>query len=395
MFSVNRKHVLTLARLDLRDCILMPYALNDSYSKNGGIPMNMKTVLLSLVTVILAFCIFTGVYADAMEGMITRIMPDGTVLVNKGMNDGVSPEKVFFIIRGGKPFGAMRVNLVDEFTSVCQLLQTLGPVQVGDQFTDKTPAGSVPSPVASPAITEQKPEQKKAEDEEKAKQIKELEKKAQKEFESMTRARKKTISFKQGSGGSVKINPMNTYLLISPIINFGAGGGGAMNPYFTAWYVADMYNSYTGSKQFQKVKNLTIEITYWDKKYVDSYTSFYACKEVIFDQDKISDMSEKVAREKGILENYVFQVSVANPGPGPFQMAPAPWHIYMVDKSGLRHKAVRYDEILDKTLNPNQAVNGFMYFPRTNADGSPAYNCSSVSLMVEDILGKSKRIEFE
>ncbi|MCE1248793.1 MAG: hypothetical protein LWY06_19300 [Firmicutes bacterium] len=357
----------------------------------------MKKVLF--VTALFLVCCFTLMSSGwAMEGMVTKMQPNGNVVINKGLNAQVKPGTLFYVTRMSAPVAVLKVIQVDDYSSVCQIVETVGGnnIQPGDvigttpfEKPDQAPKASPSpgsSPVKPPVVKVKSPEEISKEREIGAKE-------ASKNFENVIKRKTQIYRFKRGSGGTIKVNAFDTYNFMSTL--FVGGRAASINPWYAATYAYGVYTDSKSTQSNDKVRNVQIEITYWDTEYLDAYATYYAYKEVINDPRQVKMVRENIYRQKGLDKFYVFQVKVVNPGPGAFQLAPFPWHFYLEGKGGARLKADHYDEVLDKALNPNQAVNGYLYFSRYDKQGQPIVETKGVNVILEDILGNGKKINFE
>lgn len=351
-----------------------------------------------LLTAFLLLLLLSTQHVYALEGMITRLEESGNVVINKGLNDQIKPQQVFYVTRLGQPIAKIQVIQVDDYNSICSVLETMPGQKIdrGDLFSQeefkKKPVEETPSPKASP---DKKVEDEKSEEEllkEKMKQRQQYEKDVNENFKKAVQKKTKAFSFKRGSGGAVKIDAFDTYNFLSTAIF--AGKHASINPWYIGPYAWNIYSSYKTSANPNRIRNVQIEIIHWDAEYLDAYAAYYAYKEVVQDPKRVKIVRDNIYRQKGLDKFYVFQVRIANPGPGAFQLAPFPWHFYLEGKDGKKIKADHYDEILDKALNPDQVVNGYIYFQRYDQQGQPTVEDKGVTVQLEDILGHGRKVNF-
>ena len=353
-----------------------------------------------LFTALLLFFVLLTLQAFALEGMITRLEQDGNVVINKGMNDQMKPQAVLYVTRMNTPVAKIQVIQVDDYNSICKVLETMPgqKIERGDLFSQeefKKPVEETPSPKSTPDKKNTKVEKVKSDEEilkEKMKKRQEYEKDVNENFKKAVQKKTKAFTFKRGAGGAVKVDAFDTYNFLSTVIF--AGKNASINPWYIGPYAWNIYSSYKTSANPNKIRNVQIEIIHWDAEYLDAYSAYYAYKEVVQDPRRVKIVRDNIYRQKGLDKFYVFQVRIANPGPGAFQLAPFPWHFYLEGKDGKRLKADHYDEILDKALNPNQVVNGYVYFQRYDQQGQPVTDGKGVTIQLEDILGHGKKVNF-
>ncbi|MCD4782564.1 MAG: hypothetical protein K8T10_01905 [Candidatus Eremiobacteraeota bacterium] len=362
----------------------------------------MKKVCFFVCLCIILLLIIT-IPSFAMEGMITKVYPNGNVVINKGLNKQIKPMTVYYVTRMSKPIATIKVIQVDDYNATCRVEELVGGNQVnlGDVFSDipfdkpeeKKSSGDIGKKDEPPMSDEELEKEKLKKKKEYQKKIKEYEKKVSGDFKDIVKKKTKVLRFKRGSGGTIKINVFDTYNFLSTIVF--AGQYASVNPWYAASYAYGSYASYKSSMNPKRVRHVQLEITYWDADYLNAYASYYAYKEVVQDPRRVKLVRENIYRQKGLDKFYVFQVKIVNPGPGAVQFAPFPWHFYLQGKEGKRLKADHYDEILDKALNPNQVVNGYLYFSRYDKNRQPVIEGKGVTVILEDILGNKKNIHFE
>ncbi len=90
--------------------------------------------------------------------------------------------------------------------------------------------------------------------------------------------------------------------------------------------------------------------------------------------------------------NMVFHVKINNQGSTVLQLAPFKWHMYVVNGSGKKISAARYEEALDKGIGHLQETQGYVYFPKTDDSGMPNTSGSLVRITLESFLGGNSDI---
>lgn len=363
----------------------------------------MKRVCFSVSLCIILLLAIITFPSFAMEGMITKVYPNGNVVINKGLNDRIKPMTVFYVTRMSKPIATIKVIQVDDYNSICRVEELVesNRVSPGDLFSntpfdkpeEKKPDGDIGKKDEPPMSNEELEKEKIKKKKEYEKKKKEYGKKVVDDFKNTVKKKTKVLRFKRGAGGTIKINVFDTYNFLSTVAF--AGQYASINPWYAGMYAYGAYADYKSSMNPKKVRHVQLEITYWDADYLDSYAAYYAYKEVVQDPRRVEMVKKNIYRQKGLDKFYVFQVKIVNPGPGAVQFAPFPWHFYLEGKGGKRLKADHYDEILDKALNPNQVVNGYLYFSRHDKNRQPIIEGKGVTVILEDILGNKKNIHFD
>lgn len=310
------------------------------------------------------------------KGMITRV-ESAQVVINMGLNWHVVPNTEFYIYRIAQPIGKIKVIQVDEYSSIAAIT-TIEPgllLQVGDVVSD-TPYVQPP-----PQTIEKKKPPQKLED-------------AQKTYDKILKDRTKDSVFKIASTGSIKI-PFNEVLnLLSSSGITSYGGNPELNPFYVVNLASQAYNQYSYTKSQSKGNRVVIEVVYWDNELLDAYADYYAYKEAKTSPEEKIQIRNNLIMEKGVDKFIVFHVKIKNEGPGVVQAAPLNWHMYLLNSAGARVKADKYDEVLDKALNPNTETEGYIYFPKTDVQGKSIIEPNQVKVVFEDIIGQSGELNW-
>jgi hypothetical protein len=335
---------------------------------------------------LLIFCIIPALPAFALDGMVVRVGDNGNIVVNRGINQGAQPGADLYVSRLGTPIAIIRIVQVDEYRSECRVMEVLPhqSIEMGDAFStdpfdrkkeepprpaaSATPSGNTGDGTGTGSVSS-----------------------TPQDYKQVVAQKTRVLEFKRGPGGSVKVKPYDALNMVQMLAFSG--------PYasFNAWYaVTGAYSMYSGYKQSQnpnQVRNIQIEITLWDAEYLDAFAYYQAGQEQMSDP---SHLRESMYKQKGLDKFYVFQVKIINPGPGSIQLAPFPMHCYMKGPGDKKLKAVNYDEVLDKALNPTQVVNGYIYFSRYDENGQPVMIRSDqkIVLILEDVLGHRGEASF-
>ncbi len=340
--------------------------------------------------------------------MVTRLTDAGEVVVNRGVEDQVTPGTRWYIYREGKPLAELEVHLVDNYSSRARVVQG-GGVRVGDRISSE-PFDAPPPEVAAeeppgpdqdveaamaraqaasarPAATDRKPASSRgaavtgpAQDPEKA-------------WQTLLSASTQTADFAGGAKANrqVRVDPLNTINMFTTI-----GYGGQYWP--NIWNMvsvggAEVTRNVSNSELYKNNK-LQVQVTHWSDALLEGYADVMAARENRASvEDKLA-MRASLYAQKGLDRYVVFNVKLINKGPGTVQLSPFHWHMYVLDAQGNRVKAERYDQVLDRTLNPDQSVEGNIYFMKVDVAGRPLLPPGKVKVALEDILGDRGEMSF-
>jgi hypothetical protein len=380
--------------------------------------------------VLLGLLLFPLSAAGEINGMVTLVQED-SIKVNRGQIQGVEPDMELFVYRLGKPIAKVKVYQVDDYSSWSRaIFLTAGEaVRVGDvvstepmtpSFAASAPPPQAPSPApppsqdaastaplqntpvpqapgpaslspggsppqAQPALNQPAPLVRGDRGDEVTKRY---EKKCQQN------TRRFSISVK--GKGTISVSPFDVLNLLSTTsVLMGSGYASSINPWYLGTIGADMYSRYQYSKGQSQGTSSSIDVVYWDPDLADIYADYVCLKEASTDEDMRQAMRKDVYNQKGLDRSIVFYVIVNNKGPGVMQLAPFSWHMYLLAKDGSRIKAEKYDEVLDRALNPNSDTKGYIYFPRYDVNGQPVLGNGPVKIQLEEIMGKKAVLEFK
>jgi hypothetical protein len=379
----------------------------------------VKRMVMVLAMIFLAAAVAQGA---GYVGMVLDNTADG-VKINRGVKDTINEGLILYVVRYGEVIGKVQVVKVDQYSSMAKILESKTPISKGDTLYDTIPEGAASS--SSPQVMESKgassPKEssrpaattgasRKASAEGAApsssassskKSVKAVQTNTYtKDFEKSFKTRTKVVQFKAGSGGKLNISIVDLFQFYNAIQVSGSTatqydnyiGSGVTYP---SWWpiaseVGDMYGRYHYSNVQNRRTQTSIQITYWDEDLLNKFAAYFAYKETMSDdQAKRDAIQQSIYRDKGLEKYYVFEVVIMNGGPGVMQLAPLNWHLYLLDGSNTRYKAEKYDQVLDKALNPKQSVRGLIYFPRKDASGRTLGSPTAMRLKVEDVLGES------
>ncbi|HXE73346.1 MAG TPA: hypothetical protein VNO81_11870 [Candidatus Nitrosotenuis sp.] len=354
-----------------------------------------RSLTVLLMTILATAWLASGARAAA-QGMVTRVEGE-EVVVNRGAQDQMIPGSRWYVYRMGRPVAQIEITLVDQYSSRARIVEG-GGVQVGDQFNDRpfaqAPASAgetaAPPPAAPPGAGNPglPPEAagSPALDQESRQEI-------QESYERYLASRTATRTFAGGAQAKKDVQ-LNPWMLLNLAGSWGANGQWIASPQVLVATGAEAIGTNTITHDIYKDSKVDISVTWWDDGLVERYADQMALREGRFSvQDRLS-MRASLFAQKGLDRFLAFSVTIKNHGPGSVQFAPFHWHIYLIDAQGNRLKAERYDQVLDKTLNPNQQVEGNVYFLRNDAAGRPVTGSGPVTLVLADIFGQQQDIRF-
>ncbi len=359
-----------------------------------------------IVFILLVLGLMGGPSLASPEAMVTRLTESGEVVVNRGVEDEIKPGTRWFIYRDRRPVAEVEVLLVDSYSSRARVVQGSG-VRVGDRVTDQPFASALVPVTEEPAGGEDG-----AADEIAARvqagstgttagtaatgaatapapSVEEAEASYQKLLAKSTR----TQDFAGGAraNNKMRVDPLNT---LNMFTTFGYGGQYWYNVWDIASVVGAEASRNVSNSELYKDNKLQVQVTYWSDALLEGYADSLALRE---NRNAIEDrlaMRANLYAQKGLDRFLVFNVKLANRGPGTIQLSPFHWHMYVVDAQGNRIKAERYDQVLDRTLNPDQSVDGTIYFLKTDVAGKPVLGPGKVKVVLEDILGDREELAF-
>ncbi len=317
--------------------------------------------------------LFLGMTALASPGTGMVVKSGGSeVTLNRGSQDGLAPGTRYLVYRNGQPVGEVEVTLVDQYQSAGRLLS--GSAQVGDVLR----AASVGGP---PETSESEPVQTAYS----AEQLQRYEERYRDKFRGRTARRSFTAVSQTPRTDSGMDAMMWMNIATLAITSFGPYGFTG-SPQIIASTVADSVATNVWMGDYYQDAEVEITLTNWDEPLMDSFSDYTAYREARGNLQQMAAVKSILYSQKGLDQNQVVEVKVRNTGPVIAQLAPFNFHIFLL-VDGQRVQCQRYDQILDKALNPGEEVLGFVYFPRI--EGS-----RTTRIALEDILGNSEEIGF-
>ncbi|MGI5843535.1 MAG: hypothetical protein ACOX9B_05070 [Candidatus Xenobium sp.] len=361
------------------------------------------------VPLILLLLVVLALSAMASPGaMVTRLIDAEEVVVNRGVDDQVTPGTRWYIYRGDKPLAELEVHLVDKYSSRARVVQG-GGVRVGDRISSE-PFGAPPPEVAAeePAGAEEELEAAMARAQaagsgSAANRPKPASSRSaaattpaqdpEKAWQTLLKGATRTADFAGGAQANrqVRVDPLNTINMFTTV-----GYGGQYWP--NIWNIVSVGGSEisrnVSNSGLYKDNKLQIQVTHWSDALLEGYADVMAARENRSSvEDKLA-MRASLYAQKGLDRYVVFNVKLINKGPGTVQLSPFHWHMYVLDAQGNRVKAERYDQVLDRTLNPDQWVEGNIYFMKVDVAGRPLLPPGKVKVALEDILGDRGEMSF-
>ena len=352
-----------------------------------------KILLLGLV--LLATPVWSGPIAS-----VTKV-EGASVTLNRGKDQSLAPGAHLFISRGGKNLAEVEVSQVDESSSQARIVRVFGgdSILTGDLVTTESIAGgeATPGPSAGlpgvlnpasvpPARMQFKPLPLDL-------TLEQAEQAYRETFQVRTQKKdfRQVVSSAQGRGESMPgMDAMNIYMTADMLAtSFGPGGfyGDPTMLLMSAWGAME------GKKQREKLFDsmdvkVRAEVTLWDQELLETYGQYAALVNGFSEPGKYQDFMRNLAAQKGVGSGRVFEVRLRNTGQLKAQLSPFNWHIFMIGPNQSRVGAIKYDNPLDRLIEPGREVSGNVYFPTVP---SPS---STVQVVLEDMYGDRGELEF-
>lgn len=356
---------------------------------------------LSLVILLLALLVVPVFGADG--GMVTKCSENGEVVINRGVEDNVTPGTHWYIYRAGKPLAELEVTLVDSYSCTASVVSG-GMVRVGDTVSEKPfaktpdkseyPVAVMAPPPAAETSPSGAPKNQLTNRNPGAPVQEETAESTEKRLSKLMSTQSKGHKF-SGGGSKLRQTSVNP-LHVANIFSATANGTN-----WTTWQnvlsvgLQEVGTNVSNKKHFKECR-LQVDVTYWNEDLLNAYSDSLAFKEGRSSQEQRLAMRTGLYCQKGLDKFLVFNVKMKNVGPGTVQLERFDWHIFLVDSHGNRIKAERYDQILDRAMNPDQGVEGNVYFLRVDSSGRDiAEGKKGVTLVFEDVLGERAEIKFK
>lgn len=347
--------------------------------------------------ILLTMLVTSPVWAGEV-GMVVKTPEDGNIMVNRGAEDSVKPGTHWYIYRDKKPIAELEVQLVDTYSSYTKLVSG-GGVRIGDVVSDTPFAQDPKSEDYSPAPKPKAYAAPSAQQDARHSIYRSIKPESQEDIENkykdLTNDNTKVCEF---SGGNKKARKTTANLpeianmfTIVPSMKYSNPVLGLQT---LGAVVPNEIGANVGAKSFFKGCKLKFETTWWSEDLVAAYADTLAFREGKTDPQERAMMRSAMIGQKGLDRYIVFHVKITNTGTGNVQLEPFHWHMFLVDSQGNRVKTERYDQILDKTLAPEQVIEGNVYFLRADAAGQDILSPDGVTVMFEDILAEREAVHF-
>lgn len=323
-----------------------------------------------LFSLLLSLWFFLGSAWAAPSGFVIRVEGDRVVL-NRGGMDSVKVGDRFMVMRQGRSLAEVvveSVNVQDSRAVIAQLFSQ-EPVLAGDALSlnltpttpgvtgEATPPGRTLTPISLPM------------------------QQTQEAYEELLRSRTHSREFTQkwsGRYGHMKdFDELSMAMVLDGIGYSLLPGGGWYGPVDMLLRTANqalMTNSLHDRMMRDYAARIQIEVVRWDMDLLEAYCKMQAAMSGISSAEEYGALRNQMIRDKALDQNDVFQVRITNIGDLNVEMAPFHWHMFLSAPGDGRVVSSRYDQVLDRKLQPKQEVLGFIYFPKVpNREGMTVY----------------------
>jgi hypothetical protein len=341
----------------------------------------MHIIILAAIAVIIAY-----IPVCAISGMVTKVS-DSRIVINKGSRDSIAQDQELYVHRIGSPVGKLRVTRVDSLSSeaVVTSLERDEAVKVGDVVS--TEPFSIPYTPPPPAEKSSgKSSKSNASGQSGSNDCSAA-------YLDRLKTQTRMTTFKKGPKGQVKVGIGEVSLLYNALSGVALGGGYVYSDPWMGFSVGSaLYNQYNAYRNVGPQNSVVVAVTYYDDGLIDSQARYFASKEGITDESQIREIKNGVMQQMGTDTNMVFGVKICNQGSQVVQLAPFKWHFYLKDQSGQKVTAVKYDEQLDKGVEPRGETQGYIYFPKLTPGSSTSG--ATVRGVLESIMGHNADISW-
>jgi hypothetical protein len=324
------------------------------------------------------------------------IRVEGSVItVNSGQKDQLQPGQTLYVSRMGQPVAEIKIEAVGEFSSRARLQKNLGTsyVLAGDQVQSQAPlssaavpsstiasvpvkpGGFVPPPVAVAAPPG--PLQLTAEEAEESYRDELNSRTKKRTFRQKNSARSGVST--QAAGMQAISTGMEVDALASGFANGGFYGSPGMLIFSAGAAVEAQHQRDLIFGQIEA--ECKIEATYWDLPLMEKYAQYVAVTSGKTSPGAYATLRSSLIAQKGIDNCEVFEVRLKNTGKTHVQLSPFHWHMFLMGPNNSRVAATRYDQVLDRLLNPGEEVAGNIYFQKMPTLGD------KVTIFYEDVYG--------
>ncbi|MCL5037836.1 MAG: hypothetical protein M1269_12075 [Chloroflexi bacterium] len=348
----------------------------------------IRLILLFVTTMLIASITAMPVLSDE-SWMVTGQQGDNFE-INAGLSAGLEPGVELYVRRATMPIARVKVLEVGQYKTLVSIsyIEPNEAVKIGDVVsrTSFEPGASVE--------VKERMEPKKAPP---GKDTSNLT--PEQSFAKNLSANTRTTEFRVSGAGKASVSLMDVANILTALTSIGGVTGSGqfyVNPWLATDIALETYGSVKYSGDQSKKTATQVVAVLWDKDLMNSFCDMYAYKENMTDPAQTANMRQMMYEDKGLEYYHVFEIKVVNNGPQPIQLAPFKWHVYLLDNKGNKVKCEKYDETLDKTLNPRAQTTGNVYFPKRDAQGIEILEPSDkITLEFENIGGRNGNITWE
>jgi hypothetical protein len=159
---------------------------------------------------------------------------------------------------------------------------------------------------------------------------------------------------------------MNTYMAVDALTSSFGPGGFYGDP---GMLLLSAGMAFTAKQQrdqmFSTVEaKVEIEATYWDMPLMERYAQYVAVTSGQTSAAAYRALRNNLVAQKGVADGEVFEVRLRNRGKTKVQLSPFHWHMFLAGPNNSRVAATRYDQVLDRALEPGEEVAGNVYFQK-------------------------------
>jgi hypothetical protein len=308
---------------------------------------------------ILGLALSCGLAEAAPAGFVVRV-EGPRIVINRGSMDSVKVGDRFVVLRQGRNIAELVIQNVNtqESQAVVSQLYSQESVLAGDALsvsgdTGVSSLGLTPKPPKALTPNQLTMEQ------------------SRQDYEQMLRSRTQSQEFSQKWSGKNdnSQSDFNDLTLGTTLDSLGYSiwAGGWWGPTDLLLRTANqaLLNQHMRDSMMKDyVARLEIEVVRWDSELLDAYCKMQAAQQGMTSMEEVNALRSQLAKEKALDSNDVFQVRIKNIGELNVEMSPFHWHMFLNGPDDKRVPASRYDQVLDRKLNPKQEVVGFVSFPK-------------------------------
>lgn len=349
-----------------------------------------KIRLMFLFVIMMLIVFITAVPIRSDESWMVTGQQGDNFEINAGLSAGLEPGVELYVRRATMPVARVKVLEIGQYKTLVSIsyIEPGEALRVGD-VVSRTSF----EPGASVEVKERMEPKKAAPGKDTSgltpEQI----------FAKNLSTNTRNTTFKVSGAGKASVDLVEVANILTALTSVGAVdsvGHLYINPWLATDLALETYGSVRYSGDQSKKTATQVVAVLWDKELMNSFCDMYAYKENMTDPAQVANMRQMMYEDKGLEFYHVFEIKVVNNGPQPIQLAPFKWHVYLLDSNGNRVTCEKYDETLDKTLNPRAQTTGNVYFPKRDAQGIEVLGASDkISLEFENIGGKNGNITWE